>query len=72
MREMLKNALKKAIQNFFRYEDLFDEKFIRYAAEDYVFNHDQEIKERLLEDIDLTDEFEEVLNDLPYYEIWQD
>lgn len=70
MYENLKKALAKAIQHSFTPEDILDENTLREAAEEYVYEHDLDIKDHLRAQIDLTDEFDSALEEIDWSDIW--
>ncbi len=70
MYENAKNALRKAIRDFYCQDDILNETTLREAAQNFVYEHDEEVREHLREQIDLEDVFESVLDDIDWYEIW--
>jgi len=70
MNDNAKKALAKAIRNFFTEDEILSEDYLTQAAQDYVYEHDEEIKEHLRDQLCIDEIFEDALSDLAWYEIW--
>lgn len=70
MNEKMKKIFTEAIRNFITIDEVLSDDFIRRAAEDYVYEHDEEIREHLRDEINMDDEFESILDSLDWYDIW--
>ncbi|MBO7677751.1 MAG: hypothetical protein J6S49_09620 [Erysipelotrichaceae bacterium] len=55
--------LARAIRSFISAEEVFDDKAIVEAAQEYVYNHDEWIRQMLREQINWDDIFDLVLED---------
>lgn len=70
MYDNAKEALKKAIRDFFTQDEILDDATLRNAANAFVYEHDEEVCEHLRDQIDLEDVFEHALEDIDWYDIW--
>lgn len=70
MNETAKKALKKAIRDFFTFDEIMSEEYLRDSAQDFVYEHDEEIREILRNQIDTTEIFSNLLDEIDLYDIW--
>lgn len=65
-----KQALIKAIREFFTQEDILESTDLEGLAKDFVYDNDTYIKNTLADKVDFDNLFESILDDLDFYEIW--
>lgn len=70
MNETAKKALIKAIRDFFTQDEILSEEYLRDKASDFVYEHDEEIREHFRDEIDTDDIFESILDEIDWYDIW--
>lgn len=70
MYENAKKELTKAIREFFTQDEILSQDFLRQAAQDFVYEHDEEIREHFRDEIDTDDIFDSLLDEISYNDIW--
>lgn len=70
MHETARKALKKAINNFFTQEQILSEEYLREKAADFVYEHNEEILERIRDEIDTDDIFISALDAIDWNYVW--
>lgn len=70
MYETAKRALTKAIRDFFTQDEILSEDFLRQAAADFVYEHDEDIREHFRDKVNTDDIFDSILDEIEWYDIW--
>lgn len=70
MHENAKKALQKAIRDFFTLEDIMSEEYLRDAAQNFVYENEEDIRETLRDQIDTYDLFTNLMDEINFYDIW--